>query len=161
MFTMTKRTITILLFVSLAFNLAVFGSILWVRFIRKCPAGNPQRIQQRTALPPHLQDAHVMWSPEIRELHTAFNDSKIELMRELAKDPINEASIVAITGSSLDAQSSLEQALAHRLLDIRKQMSAAEAHDYFTSRAARMQQRTKAFKHKYNRRRQDEKDNDN
>lgn len=159
---MTKRSIVILLFVSLAFNLAVLGSILWVHFSRAaCPAETPLGRLQRTALPQHLHDGHMMWSPEIRQLHTHFNDSKIELMNELAKDPINETDITAIIDSSLDAQSSLERALGYRLLDIRKQMSAAEAEDYFSSRARQMKQRTQAFKHRYNRRRTDEKDNRN
>ncbi|MCB5254063.1 MAG: hypothetical protein RBR69_09265 [Candidatus Cloacimonadaceae bacterium] len=159
---MTKRSIIILLFVSLAFNLAVLGSILWVHFSRiACPAETPYGRQARTALPPHLHNVPTMWSPEIRQMHTRFNDSKIELMNELAQDPIDETNIIAIIDSSLDAQSSLERALGYRLLDIRKQMNAAEAEDYFSSRAKQMKQRTQAFKHRYNRRRTDEKDNRN
>ena len=114
-----------------------------------------------TKLPPHLQDAHAMWNPEIRELHSSFNESKIELMRELAKNPINEENINAIIDSSMEVQGSLERALAHRLLEIRKQMSAAEAEDYFSSRAENMQERIQAFRHKSNRRKTDEKDNRN
>ena len=158
---MTKRTIAILLFISLAFNLAVLGSILWIHFGRACPARAPHSRYHRIALPSHLQDDHAMWNPEIRELHSEFNKSKIELMRELAKDPINATNITAIIDNSLAAQGSLERALAHRLLEIRKQMSAAEAEDYFSARAEQMKQRSQAFKHKYNRRRNNEKDNRN
>ena len=102
-----------------------------------------------------------MWNPEIRALHQHFNESKIELMRELAKDPIDETNITAIIDNSLAAQGSLERALAHRLLEIRKQMSAAEAQEYFSARADQMKQRSQAFKHKYNRRKDNEKDNRN
>lgn len=158
---MTKRTIVILLFISLAFNLAVLGSILWLRFSRTCPARAPHSRYQRIALPSHLQDDQVMWNPEIRALHQHFNESKIELMRELAKDPIDETNITAIIDNSLAAQGSLERALAHRLLEIRKQMSAAEAQEYFSARADQMKQRSGAFKHKYNRRKDNEKDNRN
>lgn len=159
---MTKRTIAILLFISLAFNLAVLGSILWIRLNHKaCPAEIPQSGHHRIVLPPHLQNDHVMWSPEIRELHSEFNKSKIELMRELAKDPIDATNITAIIDNSLAAQGSLERALAHRLLEIRKQMSAAEAQEYFSSRAEQMKKRSQAFKHKYNRRRNNEKNNPN
>ncbi|MDY0230149.1 MAG: periplasmic heavy metal sensor [Candidatus Cloacimonadaceae bacterium] len=158
---MTKRSIVILLFVSLAFNLAVLGSILWIHYGRACPQRVPHVREHMTKLPPHLQDAHAMWNPEIRELHSSFNESKIELMRELAKNPINEENINAIIDSSMEVQGSLERALAHRLLEIRKQMSAAEAEDYFSSRAENMQERIQAFRHKSNRRKTDEKDNRN
>ncbi len=158
---MTKRTVLILLFISLAFNLAVLGSILWLRFSRTCPAGALQSGHPRIDLPPHLQDAHVMWSPEIRTMHSHFNESKIELMRELAKDPIDETNITAIIDNSLNAQGTLEHALAQRLLDIRKQMTAAEAEEYFSSRAQQMNRRTQAFRQQYNRRQKDEKNNRN
>lgn len=158
---MSKRSITILLFISLAFNLAVVGSMLWVRYTRICPAPASQRMHQKRDLPPHLQDARLMGSPEISELHKQFGDGKLKLMRELAKDPIDEEYITTIIDSSLNTQSSLERALGNRLLDIRKQMSAAEAEDYFSSRADQMEQRTKAFRHKHHRRPKDEENNPN
>jgi hypothetical protein len=156
---MSKRLIVILLFVSIAFNLAVLGSILWLHFGRNHPPKPPVQRFSRIPLPPNIE--HMNWDPELRELRTRYDDTKIQLLRELAMDPIDENTIIAILDSSLTVQNSLERELGYRLLELRKQMSAEEAEAYFNARALQMEQRIQAIKDTFRRRRKHEEDNCN
>ncbi|PKN80853.1 MAG: hypothetical protein CVU48_00600 [Candidatus Cloacimonetes bacterium HGW-Cloacimonetes-1] len=137
---MSKRWLYILLIISLAFNLAVLGSFVFIRFFMPSPAG-----------PPHLRgmggrgpgsERMQMWQQhcgnddEMIRIKSDFAESKQALMQELAKDPINEPKIKTILDSSLVIHSSLERRLGQRLLTLRKTMSAEEARDFFGKSAA-------------------------
>lgn len=156
---MSKRSLTILLIISLAFNLAVLGSILWLHLSRIHHPIHELHRFPRIPTPPNL-DTHN-WDPAIPRLRSQYDSLKIKLMRELAQDPIQETTIIAILDSSLIAQNSLEKALGIRLLDIRKQMSAKEADNYFNARALQMEHRIENIKRMYYRRNKNEEDNTN
>ncbi|MCB5229736.1 MAG: periplasmic heavy metal sensor [Candidatus Cloacimonetes bacterium] len=142
---MNKRWLTILLFISIAFNLAILGSFVYLHYIRPpYPRSMRQHWQQRTSSTPNGQfrpDSRFMFSDSTRAHRREFEDAKKELMLELAKDPVDTAKINAIVERSLAAQGKLERDLAEHLLRYRENMSPEEAKEHFTSRAQRMDRR--------------------
>jgi len=156
---MTKRLLWILLIVSLSFNLAVIISICHLGY-RACPPPKPESPRpERVMLPPHLREAP--WDPQLRHMRSNFDSTKVELMRELAKDPIDEETVDGILQRSLELQASLESRLGDRLVDLRRQMTAEEADRYFSDSADNMQRRIQRFKDIRNRRKNHEENNRN
>lgn len=79
---------------------------------------------------------------EVERLHTKFNETKLHLMQELAKDPVDEVKVASIIDSSLIAQNQLERTLGEKILAYRKTMTAKEAREHFQSRIENMQSRS-------------------
>ncbi|HCM14915.1 MAG: hypothetical protein WCY87_01365 [Candidatus Cloacimonadales bacterium] len=156
---MSKRLITMLLFISLAFNLAVLGSIIWLRLHIPRTVHRERSRNEWVRLPEHIH--HDQNDPEIRQMRVEYDNQKVNLMRSLAGDNYVEKDIIAIIDSSLTAQTNLEKELGHRLLDIRKQMSSEEAEKYFGARADMLQRRINRYRDIRNRRLEDEKNIDN
>lgn len=135
---MNKRWLIILLLVSFAFNLAVLGSFIYLRVFfgsRFCPPPpSPHLSQGRPDMPFKEMWDRLPEDDEIPRLRDEFMNTKIGLMKELAKDPINEETIKNILEQSLINQSALERKLADRLIMLRKTMTAEEAQEYFGKR---------------------------
>lgn len=133
-----------LLLVSLSFNLAVIGSLFWMKSLR--PFRPFEQMHQRDfpRLPEHIVRAE--WSPEIVQYRKDFENSKLRLMEELQKDPVNEVQIESIIDSSLVAQNNLERCLGKRLLNYRKQMTAEEAEEHFGQRIEHLKTRRNHFR---------------
>jgi hypothetical protein len=132
---MSKHWTSILLLVSLAFNLAVLGGFIYMH------VHHPPHVAPGDRPPgPHRESGpfHERWkgmeSDSIRALRDAFMESKKELMQELAKDPLDEQAINRIITRSITAQSTLERELGAKLVEMRKQMSAEEAKECFSRR---------------------------
>ncbi len=135
---MNKRWLYILLFISLAFNLAVLGSFVFIRFFMPPPPETMSHPGMEGRGPGNDRmkewQQHCGDDAEMIQIKTKFAQSKHALMQELAKDPINETKIKSILDSSLVIQSSLERKLGQRLLTLRKSMNADEAKDFFGRR---------------------------
>ena len=156
---MSKRLLTILLFISLAFNIAVVGSLLWLRVNFPRPPQPRFEHHERIVLPDHLRS--LPWDPGFRDMRGDYDSCRIRLLRELAKDDYSEKDIKAIIDSSIVAQANLEEALGLRLLKIRNQMTAQEAEEYFGARAAQLERRGARFQNILERRQANEKDSHN
>lgn len=156
---MSKRLILVLLGISLAFNLAFTGSLLWLHLRISRAEKRIPRTRQRTELPTHVSD--MRHDPQINQLRSDFESYKLMLMEELAKHALDEEKILSIIDSSLVAQSDLEQSLGENLVEIRKQMTPDEAQTYFQSRADHMKRRTEMINRHRDRRNKNEEDNDN
>ncbi|HNQ42870.1 MAG TPA: hypothetical protein PKI59_00475 [Candidatus Cloacimonadota bacterium] len=137
---MSRRLLIAILLVSLGFNLAVIGSMIWFRFIRPCPIPPPQGRPPMGNVHPLPIWKQLKPDSQIPAYRAKFDSTKILLMEELAKDPIDELKIHSIIDSSLSAQNLLERHLGMSMLEIRKQMSAAEAKEHFTARAAQIRE---------------------
>ena len=136
---MNKKLLTVLLFVSLSFNLAIVGSVLWLYFNRPCPPPPPHPNMGRfQPLPPWDKFKR---DPQTDSMRVKFDDTKIALMNELAKDPVDEQKVNTIIESSLAAQNTLERTLGNRMLELRKQMSAEDARQFFSARAKHLKER--------------------
>jgi len=91
-------------------------------------------------MPP--EPGFMMNDPDIEKLRQRFDQTKMNLMQELAKDPVNEAKIASIIDSSLIAQNQLERTLGGKILAYRKTMNAAEAREHFQSRIENLKMRS-------------------
>ena len=129
---MSKRSILILLFISLAFNLAVLGGLFWLRVHR--PPHPFHRADRKEG--PKFPDRFAKHrpDPEISKIHEQFNQNKLLLMQELRKDPFDELYVKALMDSSIVTQGMLERRLGEKLLESRRQMTASEADEYFGKR---------------------------
>jgi hypothetical protein len=148
---MSKRWLIILLLISAAFNLAVVGSFIYLQSTR--PPHHPREWHHRG---PDSRRGHdgpgprFMFTDSTRALHASFQDTKRDLMLELAKDPVDKTRIEAIISGSLSAQAKLERDLAERLIRFRSAMTPDEAREHFTRRAEEIE-RDKTEKQDYKR----------
>lgn len=140
---MSKRWLIALLLISFSFNLAVIGSAVYLRLIMPCPV-EPFPHGQGPERRPQMDREHGFMrnDPEVMNLRYKFDDTKVNLMQELAQDPVNEAKVNAIIDSSLVYQNILEHKLGQKILAYRKTMSAAEAREHFLSRANNLRNRS-------------------
>ncbi len=136
---MSKRWLIALLLISVSFNLAVIGSVLYLRFTLPCAV--PPRHHGKMSPPPRMRPL-MDRDAEIQQLRGRFDATKKSLMQELSKDPVNETRVKEIIDSSLVAQNALESRIGEKILAYRKTLSAAEAREHFLRRADRMQHRS-------------------
>ncbi len=137
---MSKRWIVILLFVSLAFNLAVLGVFLYTSFFGRmpfCPADSrPARElaehrfsrEDRDKARPEFTLAN---RDEIKQLRSEFMQKRREFIKALSKENINEQEVLAAMQTSLAAQEKLESKIGTSMLELRKKMTPEQAKDYF------------------------------
>lgn len=127
---MNKRWLIALLIISFAFNLAVVFSFIYFKVMLPPPPPPKDHM-------PHFSPRDRIRTPDAETiaLNKKFNELKITLMEELAKDPLNEARITTIIDSSVVTQNNLERRLGQRLLDNRRKMTAIEAKEHFLKRA--------------------------
>lgn len=134
---MSKKLLFILLLVSLAFNLAVLGSFVYLRFVLKpdFPPPPPHHVRQGKPGPHELKIWQRLEPDEnIKSMRREFMASKRELMQELAKENLDESRVREILDASLKNQTELETRLGDRLIQLRKTMSAEEAKEFFGKR---------------------------
>lgn len=144
---MSKRWLTALLIISLCFNLAVVISFIYFKVMAPPPPPPKEHLPRFSP-----RDRIHTLSPETIALNKRFNDLKITLMQELAKDPVDEARITGIIDSSVVAQNALERHLGQRLLENRRKMTAIEAKEHFMKRAEFLKNRTQNKRHPRHRR---------
>ena len=142
---MNKRWLLILLLISAAFNLAVLGSFVYLRGFHPRHHHSPRhewRDNDRWPGRFHKGPApEFAFGDSIRALRQGFEDTKRELMLELAKDPLDMPQIEAIITRSLNAQVALERDMADRLIRFRNTLTPEEAREHFSRRAEDMQRR--------------------
>lgn len=138
---MSKRWLTALLLISISFNLALVGSALYLRLTMPCPVPPPNADHDHMQ-PMNREHGFMSHDQEINQLREKFDNTKINLMQELAKDPVDEAKVNTIIDSSLYCQNDLEHKMGQRILAYRKTMNAAEAKEHFTRRAENLKNRT-------------------
>ena len=146
---MNKRWLIALLIISFAFNLAVVFSFVYFKVMMPPPPPPPPHKDM-----PHFSPRDRIRTPDAETiaLNRKFNEQKIALMEELAKDPVNEASIATIIDSSVVTQNILERRLGQRLLENRRKMTAIEAKEHFLKRAEFLRNRNANKHHKRSRR---------
>lgn len=147
---MSKRALTILLFVSLFLNAGIVGGIIVMGVYRHNHIAHHYQ-QNPGPRDRDLRDIPELDDPRVIALRDSFRVIKKELLQELAKDPINEAKINTIIDRSISAQSDVERVMGHNLVEYRKTLNAGEAKEHFTGRIERM--------NKYNDRKNNRRDN--
>lgn len=144
---MSKRSTSILLIISLAFNLAVLGGFIfrqiWRPITPQLKDFQAERAQRRIELDrsdPALRPPTE--SEETRELRKAFRQTKEDFMTQLANEPVNEEKLKESLEQSLSQQVELERSLGESLILRRKEMSPEEAQEHFMRRVERMRERS-------------------
>lgn len=140
---MSKRWLTILLFVSLAFNLAVLivflhltvfsrdgGRPFSLRAFTEFMQDNPKHIQRVTPRPEEM----LVNKDEIKALRDEFRQKRREFMEVLRQENFSEKDAVNAMKASRAAQDILEQRLGTSLIDFRKKLTPREAKEYFKPR---------------------------
>lgn len=152
---MSKRWIVILLFISLAFNLAVLGMFTYMSMFRgfpfcppphKVPEEMQERQIQRRDRDRLMNRASDEDKKEIRKLRLEFLHNRKEFMDILLQENFNEADAVKVMNASLQAQDKLEKKLGEALIEVRKQMTAEEAKEYLKQRMEREAKKQKPFR---------------
>lgn len=140
---MSKRWLIILLLISASFNLAVMGSFIYLRSTRPpFPPGPPKEWGHRGPGPGKGRGGPgpmFEFGDSTQVLFERFDKVKLEMMRELAKDPLDMTRLDTIVNRSLGAQADLERDLVDRLIRFRKSLTPEEAKEHFTRRAEEME----------------------
>jgi len=149
---MSKRWIQIILLISLAFNLAVLGSFVFIRFYFRdhgCPVPPPPLAGGKPGgfIPPEIMQ-RIKGDTDFLSIRDSLDSKRRLLMRELAKDPIDEPKIQSILQDIHNKQTAFEQKMASELIAFRKNMTADEAKEFFTQRAERIMPRRFDHSHK-------------
>ena len=131
---MSKRWLTIILLISVSFNLAFIGSFIYLHRFHRHPQ-LPGRNEEMRGPRPFFGHPPFERDEEIRKLRYQFENIKHSLMLELAKDPVDMTKVNALIDSSLVAQNTLERRLAERMVAYRKTLTAEEAKEHFQRRA--------------------------
>jgi len=143
---MSKHFITILLLISLAFNLAVMCMFAYASIYHRPPFNPPQwdRARHHEGMGFRHSEHGRRWPDtlmenrdEIKQLREAFSQSRKEFMQEMRSDKFDLTKATAAMQKSLLAQEKLEKRLGESLLDMRKKMSTTEAQKFFQERQDR------------------------
>lgn len=123
---MKNRTVKVLLFISLAFNIAFLGGGI-LRFIqmRKLPPIH-KRIKNEKVRN-FMQQRKEIGGPLQQEFHQAKDDFMIALSRENFDEKILSAKV----DSLIAKQIKLEKAISKSMIELRQQLSPEEAKEVF------------------------------
>ena len=125
---MKKRAVNILLFISLAFNIAFLGGGVY-RFS-----------QMRRFKPMHerikndkVRDFMQMRKKLGNTLESDFHKAKDDLMRAFTKPEINESELNELIDNVIEKQSLREKEIGRAMIDLRKELTDEEAEKVFSS----------------------------
>jgi uncharacterized membrane protein len=147
---MSRKWIVILLFISLAFNMAVMSMFIYATIFHRAPfCPTPMRPPMEMEGREHHKDKSdrdrfpftVEDKAEIKELRDTFKQKRREFMQIMQSDKFTEQKALAAMEASLKAQEDLEKKLGTSLIEMRKKMSAEEAKEFFERRMDKFRRR--------------------
>jgi hypothetical protein len=143
---MNKHWLVIVLFVSLAFNLAVMLMFAYISIYHK-PPFHFMGQKPGTELLNHKYGIHHRITPkpeemltnkdEIMKLKDEFRQKRREFMETLRQENFSEEDALKTMEASRQAQDILEKRLGNSLIEFRKKITAREAKEYFKPREDR------------------------
>ena len=123
---MKNRTIKILLFISLAFNIAFLGGGVF-RFMQMRKFSPIHKRIKNDKVRNFMQQKKEMGGPLLHEFHQAKDD----LMKALASENVDEDMLLAKVDTLITKQIAMERAISKSMIDLRKQLSPEEAKEVF------------------------------
>jgi Spy/CpxP family protein refolding chaperone len=149
---MSKRWIVILLFISLAFNLAVLIMFLHISVFHKEPFFHPGFKSPSEMRDNDIRDHFRRPRPEdmlenkdeIRKLREDFREKRREFMEIMRKDNFIEEDAIKAMEATHQAQEILEKRLGESIIEYRKKLTPTEAREYFKLREDRKNERPDA-----------------
>jgi len=165
---MNKHWLVIVLFISLAFNLAVMIMFAYVSIYHKPPFPHPGM------KPRHERDFDRMHRPgmnmkmqemmggnkeELKPFRDSFDQKREAFIQSLSRDTLNVKEVEAAMEASLKAHEDLERHLGQSLIKMRSNMSGKEAGVFFKERLKQMRHNQEKFHQRRNRLNNNNKDN--
>ena len=125
---MSKKVLSILLIISLAFNMAVIGGFIYrqlffLRFHPKCPANQH--------IPTHFREEFEITRERIHPFRQDFMQCKKEFMEGLMNKDFNLELLDRKLKETLEKQMRMEHELGALLIRLRSEMSPEEAKRFF------------------------------
>jgi len=126
---MSKKTILILLIVSLAFNFAFLGTFLYHRVNFRPGLNGP--IHGRPKLPIHCREDFREFRKEMGEKHRDYFAARRQFILSLLEEDPNEEQILERLNNAIDKQFIMEKEIGLSFIKLRKEMTAEEARMFF------------------------------
>ncbi len=154
---MNKRWLIIVLFISLAFNLAIMLMFSYMNIYHRppfCPPGmrpHPGQEQDRMHQPIANQKIREMMGEdkaEMKKFRDDFAQKREAFMKTLSKDTLNVKEAEAAMDASLKAHEDLERHLGQTLIKVRQKITSKEAQTFFKERLERMNHNKDRFRHR-------------
>ena len=126
---MSKKTILILLIVSLAFNFAFFGTFLYHRV--NFGPGIHAPIHGRPKLPKHCREDFREFRKEMGEKHRDYFIARRQFILSLLEEDLNEEEVLKRLENAIEKQTIKEKEIGLSFIKLRKEMTAKEARMFF------------------------------
>ena len=123
---MSKRTLIIIVIISLAFNLAFIGTFGLIQLRRR------SFLKHKFGPPPELREHFRNRKEHIASFRHDFHQSKIDFIEELKKPDFNEELLYMMLKNAIEKQTAMEIELGKSLIELRKEMSFEEARKFFS-----------------------------
>lgn len=152
---MSKHWLTIVLFISLAFNLAVMLMFSYVSIYHRqpfCPPGMRQSFNRdrdrdhdrktNPAIKKLLDENKV----EMEKYRADFAQKRLQFLQTLSRDTLNIDDAEVSMEASLKAHGELERKLGNSLINLRKNMTNEDARVFFKKHMDRMHRNKDDFR---------------
>ena len=126
---MSKKTILILLIVSLAFNFAFLGTFLYHRV--NFGPGLHGPIHGRPKLPIHCREDFRKLRKEMGEKHRDYFIARRQFILSLLEEDLNEEQVLERLENAIEKQTIKEREIGLSFIKLRKGMTAEEARMFF------------------------------
>ena len=126
---MSKKTIFILLIVSLAFNLAFLGTFLYHRM--NFGPGMSGPIHGRSKLPIQCREDFRKLRKEMGEKHREYFIARRQFILSLLEEDLNEEEVLKRLENAIEKQTIKEKEIGLSFIQLRKEMTAEEAKKFF------------------------------
>ena len=126
---MSKKTIIILFIISLAFNLAFFGTFL-IHRVNFGP-GIQGPIHGRPKLPKHCREDFRELRKEMGEKHREYFKARKQFILSLLEENLNEEKVLKKLENAIEKQRIKEREIGLSFIKLRKEMTAEEARMFF------------------------------
>jgi len=123
---MSKRALTIIVIISLAFNLAFIGTFGLIQLRRR------SFLKHKFGPHPQLKEHFMMRKEHIAPLRYDFHQSKVDFIEELKKPDFNEELLNKMLKNAIEKQTAMEIELGKSLIELRKEMSFEDAQRFFS-----------------------------
>ena len=125
---MSNRTLTILVLISLAFNLAFMGGAVYLR-LKAGP--RVHRITDFRDNHPEFRAFIQNRRQEIKTFRDDFENSRQEYIRMLCQPEINDSLLIRRLNQTIEKQTRMERELGMLMIEMRKMMTPHQACRFF------------------------------
>lgn len=132
---MSNRTLSILVVISLSFNIAFLGMFLFHRIRGPIPHHDPREFN----MPPEMREFLKKSREKFKPLRDDFEQSRRILSDALAEKEYDEAELLLLLEETLQKQDVMERAMGIHLIELRKNMTPEQAENFFRKHRPRFE----------------------